>query len=378
MVGSAVTAITSRPVEAATAAPADYGQMAELYGDDIRRVVSRMLGPSLQQHVDDTVQYVYSKIHPGGNRSGTGVIEQYNPAVRSSYTGTPVSFRAFLLNKVNLYSRGRRESLSTHYGRERLTADAPVGGGSSWIELYGPGQWDDYEALDDEEFLDRMRDCLSSLDEEEGSPPLAGLFDLLAAETAVGHIPTQAQVSKKLGISAEAAGDYIGRLQGALSALPTAVRYEAGGLQLTAAEMRSAAEALRATPGHHVMPAFELARSRLMHCGKKWYVKVARTEMRLYPAARIARGTPDKRTSPVKFALQHWFDRQCPPLPVPEPAAEPLPSIDPDDGQETALELLEAALWRLPGADAVKVDLVLATAGPAVSEAVRAAFGEGS
>ncbi len=366
----------SRLVEAVTQAPADYGRLAELYEDDMRRVVRSMLGPGAQQaDVAETLQYVYSKILPGGNRSGIGVIEQYDPSVRSRFTGNPIPFRSFLLNKVSLYCRGRRESLSTHYGRERLTADAPVSGGASWIELFGPSRWDSYEAMDEDEFAARMRECAETW-EDGASPPLRPLFDLMASEAEAGHFPTPAQVGRKLGMSAQEAGDYIGRLQGALSSLPAAVRYEAGGLQLTAAEMRAAAEALRAIPGHHVMPAFQLIEHRLAKCGKTWYVKVARKEMKLYPAARIPAGTPKNRTTPVKFALQHWFDRLCPPLADAERSAEPVPALEPDNEDDTARDLLEAMLWRLPGATAEKVDAILARTAGAVAEAVRDAFGE--
>jgi hypothetical protein len=356
--------VSTDPVQAAHAAPEDYAELFLLYGTDIRRVVQKQLGQVAQpQDIDDAVQYIL------GQFIKNQVIGQYKPDHVSEFTQQPVKFKAFILSKVAAYCKGVRETLGRRM-REPLIADAPVGdGAASWLDQFGGGDWDDYPSLDDSEVFAWLRTYLASCRPEPGRPALLPLFDELAARVRNGEGAGPEAVRAIAGGTRAQAGAYLGELRAALREATSRTRYEVGGMQLTAAEVRSAVVALKTARGNHVMPAF--AGHPLAKAGKTWYIAYGKEEIALFPEIVLPKGGHYEggHTSQVKAGLIHRLERLltgevplqlvAPSVPVPVVQPPPAPDLWPE---------LEALLLRMPGSSTERVSMVM--------EAARLAFME--
>jgi hypothetical protein len=372
--------VASSRLTAVCVAPADYAELFLQYGGDIKRVVWRQLGALAQPaDVDDGVQYIVQQLMSNDRRPG--VIEQYRPDHVSDFNDRPVTFKAFMLAKVALYCRGLRESIGRRAGRELLLVDRTVGedGAMPWLDLLG-GTADEYPSLADTEALERLRDALAVFAPAPGSEPVLPLFDALAEQFASGRTVSAAAVRKKFGKSQADAEAWMEELRGALREV-TAVShplhapvpavapaddewmaelrgiasgdaiFELGGLRLTAAEVRAAADALRAAKGNRVLPAFKDAGHRLAEAGKTWYLGFAETVMQAHPELR----TPPRRHAEghfgrVKQALIYGLELLAAGAPVAEPVAEPEVAALVVPGPDLWSEL-ESVLARLPGFD---------------------------
>lgn len=364
-------------------APADYGELFIEYGDDIRRVVWRQLGPLARPaDVDDGVQYILQQVMPRPEKPG--VIEQYRPGTISEFNRKPVTFKAFLMAKVALYCRGLRESIGRRAGRELLLIDQKLNGDDHsmpWLDLLG-GTRDEYPSLADPDALERLRDALAALAPAPGSEPVLPLFDALAEQFAAGRTVSAAAVRRKLGKSQAEADEWMAELRDALrevtavshplpvpepvlapepaddgwmaelrEAASGEVTFELGGVRLSGAEVRAAAEALKASKGNRVLPAFRDAGHRLAEAGKTWYLGFAETVMRAHPELR----TPARRHSEghfgrVKQALIYGLELLAADVPVAEAVGLPVPEPVGPDAKLWAE--LEGVLARFPGFDA--------------------------
>ena len=323
-------------------APADYGDLFLEYGEDIRRVVWRQLGPSARHaDVDDGVQYILQQFIKND------VIGQYKPGTVSDFNHKPVTFKAFILAKVALYCRGLRESAGRRLGRELQVIDS-----DDWRE---PGTADEYPALSESEDLQRLRVVLASRTMSSGRP-LLPLFDALADRFADGRRIDPGSVSRKLGVTREEADAWFAELQSALREASSPRRYELGGLLLSAPQVRAAIDALRSCTGNRVLPAFQRAGHPLQEAGKAWYLVFAAKVMAEYPETRTAKGGhyPGGHFGRVKAALIYGLEKLLgddavpiapPALPAP-PRLRALPPAQADPWQE-----LTALLARVPGLD---------------------------
>lgn len=368
--------MASSRTAAVCVAPADYAELFLQYGGDIKRVVWRQLGAVAQPaDVDDGVQYIVQQLMPNDRRPG--VIEQYRPDHVSNFNDRPVTFKAFMLAKVALYCRGLRESIGRRAGRELLLINSTAGddGSVPWLDLLG-GAGDEYPSLADTDAMERLRGALAAFAPAPGSEPVLPLFDALAEQYASGRTVSAAAVRRKFGKSQADAEAWMEELRGALrevtavshplpasapAPVPVAsaddawtaelrdiasgdVTFELGGVRLSAAEVRAAADALKASKGNRVLPAFKDTGHRLAGAGKTWYLGFAETVMQAHPELR----TPIRRHAEghfgrVKQALIFGLELLAADVPAAEPVAAPVPS------SAGLWAELESLLARLPG-----------------------------
>jgi hypothetical protein len=366
-------------------APADYGELYLEYGSDIKRVVWRQLGTLAKpSDVDDGVQYIIQQF------MAADVIAQYRPGTISEFNKKPVTFKAFIMAKVALYCRGLRESIGRRAGRELLLIDTTVGddGSMPWLDLLG-GTSDEYPSLADGDALERLRAALEAFVPAPGSEPVLPLFDALAEQFASGRTVSAAAVRKKLGKSQADTEAWMEELRGALreitsvshplpvpvpeSAVTPAddpwtaelrdiasgeVTFELGGLRLSGAEVRAAAEALKASKGNRVLPAFKDTGHRLAEAGKTWYLGFAETVMQAHPELRTpARRHAEGHFGRVKQALIYGLELLAAGVPVSEPVVEAV-AVPVVPSAELWAEL-EGVLTRFPGFDADATEAAL-------------------
>jgi len=367
------------------------------YGGDIKRVVWRQLGPLAKPaDVEDGVSYILQQLMPrpaasAGRPGRLGVIAEYTPGTISKFTHEPTTFKAFLLARVALYCRGLREAIGRRAGREMLLIDSTVGddGSMPWLDLLG-GTTDEYPSLADTDALERLREALAVFAPAPGSEPVLPLFDALAEQFASGRTVSAAAVRRKFGKSQADAEAWMEELRGALREVTAVshplpapvpvpapavsaddewmaelrdiasgdVTFELGGVRLSGAEVRAAAEVLKAAKGNRVLPAFEDAGHRLAGAGKTWYLGFAETVMRAHPELR----TPVRRHAEghfgrVKQALIYGLEQLAASV-LPEPDAEPEVAVRVVPSADLWAEL-ESLLVRLPGFDADTTEAAL-------------------
>jgi hypothetical protein len=351
---------------ASLAAPVSYDELGRLYGSDIMQAVRRSMPWASLQDREDVVQYILQQFLPYDPLPGstekprTGVIGQYRPDV-TGRNGRPVSFKAFILAKAALYCRYKRQSLATHYSREMAIGDAAVGdGSSSWIEqVADPGG--EFAWLGDEEAVEVLRRQLADAPPAPGQPGLVALFDELADRVDQGLSLNIGTVGKTLGLPRADAEGYLARLRdelrGITSLRPGEKLIDLGPARLPARRVQAAADALKTAAGNQVVKYWRLAGlGELAGLGTQWYLVPAKRELELFPQLRGTRGGHYEggHGSPVKRGLIHWLERQVTgePDPTPEQISARVPA-------QVHYDQLEAALWRIPGSEAAKVDEVL-------------------
>jgi hypothetical protein len=289
------------------------------------------------------------------------VIAQFNPefvSERPDQHGSKVNFRSFILGQVPTYCRGQGEGLRRHYGREMAIADVSVGDGhDTWIagvpdeSFTGPA-----------ELLDRLRAHLAERPAPETGPPLVALFDDLASRAAEGRPVTEGGIRRRFRLDEPTAAARLAELRRelrtAVARRPGEPVYDVGGMSLTAKLLRWAVDLLTAAPGNQVVKVWERAGHPLAELGKTWYIPWAKQELTWYPALR---GTPGGHHagghgSPVKRALIHRLERV---LSGELPPVSPL-AVQPRVAADERYDVLEAALWQLPGSTPQRVDDALA------------------
>lgn len=339
---------------ASLAAPDSYEELGREYGGDIAQAVRRSMPWASPQDREDVVQYILQQLVKND------VISQYKPGTMGR-NARPVSFKAFILAKAALYCRYKRQSLATHYAREMAIGDASVGdGSSSWIEQVADTAGE-FAWLDDEEALEALRRQLADAPPAPGQPGLVDLFDELTDRVDRGMDVNVGSVSKKFGLPRADAEGYLTRLRnelrGITSLRPGEQLVDLGPVRMPARRVQAAADALKSAAGNQVLKYWRLAGlDELLPLGTQWYLAPAKRELDLFPQLRGTRGGHYEggHGSPVKRGLIHWLERQVTgePDPTPEQAGATVPG-------PVHYDLLEAALWRMPGSEAVKVDEVL-------------------
>jgi hypothetical protein len=311
---------------------------------------------------EDVVQYIL------GQLVANNVIDQFDSSKVSDRARDP--FRAVILAKAALYSRGKGQALGVHYGRELSIADAPVGDGSStWIETVTDGAVeDDYGFAENDEMLQRLRDHLAACPPAEGQPHLLELFDEMSAAAESGRPVNSVTVRRKFGGSPRQAADYLERLRAELreaarirpAGVPAEPGVDLGVAVLPVPEVLRAADILKACPGNQVVKHWQAAGHPLAAYGRTWYLAPAKAELRQYGHLRGEKGGHYEggHGSPVRRGLIHWLERIGG-----RPVSLP-PRVRPAEQRPRAahFDQLEAALWQLPGSDVAKVDKVLAMA----------------
>jgi hypothetical protein len=329
-------------------------------------------------------------------------IGQYKPDFISPHTARPVTFRAFLSQKVALYVRGERDRLQRRGQRETLVGDATLEGGESWLDVFG-GQWfDDLSGLDEQEFLDRMRTHLALREPPApGDPDLLDLFDDLVREVRETGTFTRAGLCRRLGLPEATARRLVRTLRAEASEVldpghRTVARpqnWVIGGVRVGIPEVKSAIAVLEAARGIMVAQPLRSAGHPLAAAAKGWYHDFSRQEIKDYPAVAVDPQTHRKPAGHVKLAVLHrlrrmlaevapptspcealgggGYDREQGPLarglaPAPcPPASEPEVSPSP-------LDLIEFEVRKL-GADNAIVDRILSLVAQAGAHAVTAA-----
>jgi hypothetical protein len=345
------------------AAPADAEEFYRQDGAYIQGLARKLLGASgNSQDAEDVAADIMERLLVSVNGEGLNSLRQYDSSFVSDRTHQRVTWRAFLSGKVALYMRGKREQVSRRARRELLLCDTVAGeGGTRWVELFGGAQWDDYPALSDDQFVDRMRDYLAVMPDDWGGP--ASLFAVFTE--IAGYLQEDGAVPplRRLGLSRGQASEAMSRLgyaarEVAASELtgPPPGKFCVEGVELTAAEVREAADLLRAARGNHVHAP--LARHRLQLEGPKgWYHQFSAAERQLYPECGIDPQTHRKPADHVKRAVIHRLERMLAEAGGRAPAVLPAPVVpEPDITRE---ELLEADLWHIQGLSAAGVDAVL-------------------
>jgi hypothetical protein len=352
-------------VTAATAVvPSGYQELAERYGDDLRRAVRRCLPWVRPEEREDVLQYILQQFLI------RDVIRMYKPGFVTDRAPNGVTFRSFILGQVPAYCRGKGEALARNSRREMCTADAPVGDGhATWIEQVTKGDGrDEYPSLADEDLLARLRRHLADRPGSGDGPSPAELLDHLAARAEEGKDPERG-LARHFGLDeATAAARLAGlraELHAAVSRRHPEASAEVGGVMLSLSQVRSAAALLREAAGNQVLKVWQKAGHPLAEAGKDWYVPWAKQELAWYPHLRGEKGGHFEggHGSPVKRGLIHRLERL---LTGEEPSA-PKPLLAPAAEPETWLDRAEAALWSAPGATLETVESAL--------ELVRTMFG---
>jgi hypothetical protein len=335
----------SSPNIAVCAAPADYAELYLEYGPVIKRVVWRSLGPdALEADADDGVSYILQQFMLND------VISQYDAEHVSEFTGRPVTFKAFILNKVAAYCKGLRDKQARKHREVSIDAGGDEDSGSRWVDQL-PGTWEDYPSLGDSEVLGRLRDRLAARGDRPGQPSLAAMFDAVAGRYAAGQTVTPAGVRGQLGLGREEALSLYAELRQALREITDPHRFDLGGLVLDAEQVRAAVTALKASTGNRVLPAFIDAGHPLAAAGKTWYLGFADQVMKEHPECRTPKGGhyPGGHFGRVKAALIYGLELMV--------GREPdIPVLVYDERMWTALE---AVLCHMPGATPGKTALLL-------------------
>jgi hypothetical protein len=229
--------------------------------------------------------------------------------------------------------------------------------------------------------MDRLREALGTFAPVPGSEPVLPLFDALAEQFASGRTVSAAAVRKKFGKSQADTETWMAELRDALREVTSVSRplpvpvpepavtladdewmavlreaasgevtFELGGVRLSGAEVRAAAEALRAAKGNRVLPAFKDTGHRLAGAGKTWYLEFAETVMQAHPELRTpARRHAEGHFGRVKQALIYGLELLAADVPVSEPVAEAV-AVPVVSSADLWAEL-EGILARFPGFD---------------------------
>jgi hypothetical protein len=325
-------------------APADCGELFELYGDDIRRMVWKQLGfRATPQDVEDGVAHVLVAF------VRNKVTEQYDGQKISDFTHEPVKFKAFIMHKVELYCRDLR-SRQQRQRREPLLVDTPLPseGDAHWTDLLG-GVTDDYPSLESGDVLERLRAGLARRSPRPGEVALLPLFDALTARFREGESVNATAVRGALGMNRAEASARFAELREALRQITDPARFDVGGMVLSAEQVRAAVDALKAAPGNRVLPAFANAGHPLAGAGKTWYLGFAAEVMRQYPETRVPRGGhyPGGHFGKVKSALVYGLEKML------HEAGE-LPQVQPPTWRN-----MELLLARMPGGNPDRVAMVM-------------------
>lgn len=344
-------------------APANPGEFWDRDGSYIYSLVRKALGPTVNsQDAEDVAADIFERLLSARNSSGQCILEQYSAGYTSERTGKPVTWRGFLSGKVLLYVRGKREQLSRRTGRELLLCDTQTGdGGERWVDLFGGQVWDDYPSLTDEQFTERMRDCLAAVPDSWDGGSLFQVFNEILEAVKNGEPVTQvAGLSRK---QTAAALVRIRQVVEQADFTQPSGAVTVCGVELTPAEARDALDRLRAATGNHVHRA--LAGHRLMaEAPKGWYHDFAQYELATFPDASV-----DSReghiggagAGHVKEAVIHGLARLLAGVPDPEPETAAVP--EPEGLEQLSREEeLESELWHIAGMDGKTVDAIIAAA----------------
>lgn len=335
MIGSAV-------VTAAVPAPSGYEELFSRDGTYIRKLVRQHLGPVASgEDVEDTVQYICEKIYA---RDVLGMYDPEDPSGAAWYT--------FLGRQVILYCRGQREDIGKRAKREPAQVDAPAGDGQvRWVDLYGPGEWDDYPVLDDDELVARLRAYLETVPDSwqpSGQVKLTDLFESVI-ETVRGGEKVNAA---SLGLSPSAARAGLTALRRALQPVcrrPIVLPAFAGGtFTVTREQVTAAIEVLESSKkGTAVRQPLARAGSPLAAMD---YHAVAVAERAHYAKLKGEGGSRHDHVGHVKPAVLHRLRRLLAEDFAP-PVAEPELELPPTDE-----EMFESELWHFPGMTPEKLD----------------------
>jgi len=352
-------------------------------------MVRTQLGPVAQSgDVDDGVQYIL------GQFIKNDVIAQFQPGYINDYNHKPTTFRAFVKAKVALYCRGMRQALGVRQGRELQSIACEDSEATYALDVIG-AVTDEYPSLAGEG-MDRLREKLAGRTSPDGEDVLP-LFEALAQRFEQGQSVTAAAVRKQFGKTRDEANAWFESLKDALRDVPAGVpapepepvpvvseaeetaawfrrlyetapgQFTLGGVTMPAAAVRVALDALRASRGNRVLPAFRDCGHPLAEAGKAWYLAFAADVMDTYPELRApVRRHADGHFGRVKYALIAGLEILLGDVTEPEPVAAvlPAPVPAPVDGPVTEPAVkdvlppdesgalwadLESAIARLPG-----------------------------
>lgn len=315
----------------AVPAPSGYVELFERDEPYIHKLVRRELGSAATpEDVEDAAQYICERLVT------RNVLAMYDPQDPSG-----ASWHTFLGRQVILYCRGLRENNGKRAWREPAQVDAPAGDGHArWLDLYAPGEWDDYPALDSGELVTRLRAWLAAVPaswQPSGPVKLAELFEQAVTAAQDGERP---RISRAGMIALRRA------LQPALARpvrLPMAG--PPGYIAVTREDVGQAITVLEGSKkGTAVKQPLAKAGSLLAAMD---YHAVAAAERHVYPKLRSAGGSRAEHTGHVKAAVLHCLYRLL--------AEEFAPDSEPEP-EPTVAERFEAELWHFPGMTPEKVD----------------------
>jgi hypothetical protein len=333
------------------AAPGSAEEFERLDGPRVRTFIAGRLSEYRAEDRADAAAAIWTRMVENQ------VWEQYRSTHVSAHTGRLVSWKYFINSKALLYVRGWREKLATGEWREPLRCDAPVGdGASTWAEVHGGGVTDSYPSLAGDDSFEALRDFLALHPPSPAPCSMVALLDELHDRASMGEKVTRSAVAERFGLSVAQAAEVLASLKAALKdakgAELTVHRVTLGGVQVTAADVRTAIDRLKAAKGNRVSPAWR--GHPLEKAEQGWYVRYAREELKRFRELRGRKGghyEGGHARDDIKRALIHRLERVLTELGAPEPEPE-----------VTAQDLFEAELHRL-GIPLDKMDLVKAAAG---------------
>lgn len=331
-------------------APLNTEDLYRNYSGYVKGLVCRLGIPP--QEADDVAADIMARFYE------RDLIGMFDPDKEIERNGEviPAKFRSFLSHHVSLYVRGKRDALARRSHREMLIADQPVeDGGTSWLDVFGAAQWDDYSAVSADDFIARTRDHLARVAPRNSRDNchLIELFDEMVRQVRETGAVSYPLIQEKFSISSTSAYAWVSWLRDCLEQpddLTAPVSHVIGGVTLTGADVATAIQILKSAKGVMVKQPLARAGHKLAGADTGWYHEITTAETALYPSLARVPGTHTKPKDHVKQSVLHYFERllgRSEPEPV---AAEP--------EEPSAWDLLESELFQ-SGLEVQAVDRIL-------------------
>jgi hypothetical protein len=308
-------------------APRDADEFERQEGPRLRRLIYRNLGGLRPPDAADAAADIMEKLVQ------KQIWAQYGD-VESRHTGKRVTWKHYVSQLAVRYCLGKYEQYGKKFTREPLTVDTTVGSGSStWGEMNGPRHEDSYPSVEELEFIEHVRDWLA-IHPVMPAPWPCSMLEVIDAmlERASRSEPFSVQfLSRHFSIPMAEARKIMALLREMITQA-RAAREEIhkvvlGGVEITAADLAVALGRLKKLTGNRVAPAFGDHPLALAEPRNRWYVTLARQEIKTrpelkQPIGRHAAGTKNGgHSTQVKDALIAAFERML--MEAGAPAPEP-------------------------------------------------------
>jgi hypothetical protein len=303
-------------------APKDADEFERMDGPRIRNLLYKKLEGLRHEDRADAAADIMEKLVLKQIWSQYGDVE-------SQHTGKRVTWKYYVNQLAVRYCIGKMEQYGKKFSREPMMVDRPAGDGTStWGELFGPRHEDTYLPDEDDPF-ERMRDYVALHPSRPAPLSTLQLLDHMAEWARSGESTSVYAVAKRLDLTHAEAKAVMASLRGALAKAVQSKtkirRFCLGGVEVSAADVQTFIDRLKAQTGNRVAPALKGHPLELAEPRNRWYVTFARQEIKRRPELKIARGTHTNgktggwHNNQVKVALIAGLERLLTEAGAPDP-----------------------------------------------------------